>query len=91
MLLDFFVNFVYYTIKLLLKYIKQKDKYAGMAELADVQDLGSCAERRVGSTPTTRTRKRFIFVVFGNDLFVVCLRLHIVDIFGMLKGGINDD
>ena len=26
-----------------------------MAELADVQDLGSCAERRVGSTPTTRT------------------------------------
>ena len=29
--------------------------YAGMAELADVQDLGSCAARRVGSTPTTRT------------------------------------
>ena len=28
---------------------------AGMAELADVQDLGSCAARRVGSTPTTRT------------------------------------
>ena len=27
-----------------------------MAELADVQDLGSCAERRVGSTPTTRTK-----------------------------------
>ncbi len=27
-----------------------------MAELADVQDLGSCAARRVGSTPTTRTR-----------------------------------
>ena len=26
-----------------------------MTELADVQDLGSCAERRVGSTPTTRT------------------------------------
>ena len=26
-----------------------------MAELADVQDLGSCAARRVGSTPTTRT------------------------------------
>ena len=29
--------------------------YAGMTELADVQDLGSCAVRRVGSTPTTRT------------------------------------
>ena len=28
-----------------------------MAELADVQDLGSCGEIRVGSTPTTRTRK----------------------------------
>ena len=27
-----------------------------MAELADVQDLGSCAVRRVGSTPTTRTK-----------------------------------
>ena len=26
-----------------------------MAELADVQDLGSCAARRVGSTPITRT------------------------------------
>ena len=26
-----------------------------MTELADVQDLGSCAARRVGSTPTTRT------------------------------------
>ena len=31
-------------------------QYAGMAELADVQDLGSCAARRVGSTPTTRTK-----------------------------------
>ncbi len=26
-----------------------------MAELADAQDLGSCAFRCVGSTPTTRT------------------------------------
>ena len=31
--------------------------YAGMTELADVQDLGSCAARRVGSTPTTRTKQ----------------------------------
>ena len=27
-----------------------------MAELADAQDLGSCEEIRVGSTPTTRTK-----------------------------------
>ncbi len=25
-------------------------------ELADMQDLGSCAERRVGSSPTNRIR-----------------------------------
>ena len=28
---------------------------AGMAELADAQDLGSCEAIRVGSTPTIRT------------------------------------
>ena len=28
---------------------------ADMMELADVQDLGSCAARRVGSNPTVRT------------------------------------
>ena len=28
-----------------------------MVELVDTQDLGSCAARRVGSSPTTRTRK----------------------------------
>ena len=27
-----------------------------MAELVDVQDLGSCGAIRVGSTPTTRTK-----------------------------------
>lgn len=31
---------------------------AGMAELADAQDLGSCAERRMGSSPTARIEKR---------------------------------
>ena len=30
-------------------------EYAGMAELADAQDLGSCGAIRVGSTPTART------------------------------------
>ena len=33
-------------------------QYAGMAELADAQDLGSCGEIRVGSTPTIRTIKK---------------------------------
>ncbi len=32
--------------------------FAGMAELADAQDLGSCGAIRVGSTPTTRTSKK---------------------------------
>jgi|InofroStandDraft_1065614.scaffolds.fasta_scaffold01181_43 hypothetical protein len=32
-------------------------RYAGMAELADAQDLGSCEEIRMGSTPITRTTK----------------------------------
>ena len=31
--------------------------FAGMVELADTQDLGSCAERCTGSTPATRTNK----------------------------------
>ena len=30
--------------------------YAGMVELADTQDLGSCASQRAGSTPVTRTK-----------------------------------
>lgn len=30
---------------------------AGMAELADAQDLGSCEVIRKGSTPFTRTKK----------------------------------
>ncbi len=29
-------------------------QFARVAELADALDLGSCAERRVGSTPTSR-------------------------------------
>ena len=30
--------------------------YAGVAELVDAQDLGSCAARRGGSSPSTRTK-----------------------------------
>lgn len=32
-------------------------KYAGMVELADTQDLGSCAVRCAGSSPVIRTKK----------------------------------
>ncbi len=31
--------------------------YAGVAELADAQDLGSCAAKRAGSSPVTRTNQ----------------------------------
>ena len=39
------------------------EEYAGMVELADAQDLGSCAARRVGSTPTTRIREKARWVL----------------------------
>ena len=35
---------------------KSKFLYAVVMELADMQDLGSCAAMRVGSTPINRTR-----------------------------------
>ena len=38
--------------------INEKIKHAGMVELADTQDLGSCAARCAGSTPVTRTTLR---------------------------------
>ena len=36
-----------------------------MAELADAQDLGSCAARRMGSTPITRTKTNAHFSAVG--------------------------
>ena len=33
-----------------------RGKHGGMAELVDVQDLGSCGAVRVGSSPTARTK-----------------------------------
>ncbi len=36
--------------------IRGTTQYAGMMELADMQDLGSCAEMRWGSNPHARTR-----------------------------------
>ena len=35
-------------------YRGRKGTYAVVMELADMQDLGSCAARRVGSSPTNR-------------------------------------
>ena len=32
--------------------------FADVMELVDMQDLGSCAERRVGSSPFIRTRQK---------------------------------
>ena len=42
---------------------------AGMVELADAQDLGSCAARRVGSTPTTRIREKARWFVQNRRAF----------------------
>ena len=41
-----------------------------MAELADAQDLGSCEDIRVGSTPTTRTNKAdLLFKYYSKSAF----------------------
>jgi hypothetical protein len=44
----------------LLCRVKIKSTYAGVVELADTQDLGSCAYRCAGSSPVTRTIKKQI-------------------------------
>ena len=47
---------------------------AGMAELADAQDLGSCEVIRKGSTPFTRTKKeKHEFPTNGFSCFFVFL------------------
>ncbi len=40
-----------------------------MVELADTQDLGSCASQRAGSTPVIRTTKKESFVYQAKDSF----------------------
>lgn len=44
----------------------EKIKYAGMMELADMQDLGSCAAMRWGSNPHART------TILRQSIFVDC-------------------
>ena len=65
-LIDFLSGFLY-----------DRCGFAGMVELADTQDLGSCAERHVGSSPTTRTKnqqtvvlQRFAYFCFPLILFL---------------------
>ena len=64
-----------------------KTEYAGMLELVDWTDLGSVVERRVGSSPTTRTkiesRKTILRLFFYFQWFagfgageVISLRLN---------------
>ena len=45
-----------------------------MAELADAQDLGSCAARRVGSTPITRTRLSLDAIRVPGSVFILPFR-----------------
>ena len=42
-----------------------------MVKLADTQDLGSCAEKRAGSSPVIRTRKRSMRSDFPYCVFYV--------------------
>ena len=51
-----------------------------MAELVDVQDLGSCGAIRVGSTPTTRTID-WTLTMIGVQFFV---QNHTISYFGMI-------
>ena len=47
----------------------RKLPYAGVAELADALDLGSSAERCVGSSPTIRTKGLIHGLPFNYHLF----------------------
>ena len=40
--------------------------HAGMVELVDSEDLGSSAERCVGSSPTTRTNEALTWILIGK-------------------------
>jgi hypothetical protein len=51
-------------------------KYAGMAELEDVPDLGSGVERRAGSNPVTRTNERPTILNRRSFILPVFMRLR---------------
>ena len=49
--------------------------YAVMMKLADMQDLGSCAARRVGSSPTDRMKSGRVFPIWKHPLFIMPARM----------------
>ena len=50
--------------------VKIKSTYAGVVELADTQDLGSCAYRCAGSSPVTRTKEQRVSI--QNSIDTLC-------------------
>ena len=49
-----------------------------MAELADAQDLGSCAAKRAGSSPVTRTSRAWTQFAFQARFFYYAFSLAFV-------------
>lgn len=45
---------------------------AGVAKLADAQDLGSCPERGVGSSPSARTKTQSRLAHMGSARLSMC-------------------
>ena len=50
-----------------------------MVELADTQDLGSCASQRAGSTPVTRTIIKNAVSGIGFSAFLLSYHLNIIN------------
>ena len=68
------LTFLLETVSILDTWFRFGASFAGMVELADAQDLGSCAARRVGSTPTTRIQRKAQCVIKMHCAFLM-LRL----------------
>ena len=58
-----------------------------MVELADTQDLGSCAHKRAGSTPVTRTTTTGL--LFQSPVLFFIADFHIIEFFLTFCGGIG--
>jgi hypothetical protein len=50
-----------------------RNKYAGVAKLADAPDLGSGAARHVGSSPSTRTFLEVMDLGIRDTLLRACI------------------
>ena len=62
--------FVYAIIKMLLRICRFRQPYAGMAELADVQVLGSCAIGVWVQIPLTATQQKRALEQMFQALFL---------------------